>query len=92
MRRVPDTVLMKEWLLRCDSAARFLSAICLVALSGLMGCTVYDYGPGRPPVIVPGVPVAAPPPPPPAVYVPPPQGPAPPHPYVGPTDPQRGSR
>ena len=76
MRLDPDTVLMKEWLLRCGSAARFLSAICLVALSGLIGCTVYDYGPGRPPVIVPGVPVAAPPPPP--VYAPPPPPPPPP--------------
>ena len=73
MRRVPESVLMKEWLLRCGSAARFLSAICLVALGGLMGCTVYDYGPGQPPVIVPGVPVAAPPPPP--VYAPPPPPP-----------------
>ena len=76
MRRVPESVLMKEWLLRCGSAARFLSAICLVALGGLMGCTVYDYGPGRPPVFVPGPPVAAPLPPP--VYAPPPPPPLPP--------------
>jgi len=76
MRLDPDTVLMKEWLLRCGSAARFLSAICLVALGGLMGCTVYDYGPGRPPVFVPGPPVAAPLPPP--VYAPPPPPPPPP--------------
>jgi hypothetical protein len=42
----------------------------VIVLAVFSGCTVYDYGPGRPPVIVPGVPVAAPPPPP--VYAPPP--------------------
>jgi len=48
----------------------------VIVLAALSGCTVYDYGPGRPPVIVPGVPVAAPPPPP--VYAPPPPAPPPP--------------
>lgn len=47
---------------------------------GLGACTYYVQAP------------AAPEPPPPAVYAPPPQGLAPPHGYVGPTDPQRGSR
>ena len=48
----------------------------VLVLAAFAGCTVYDYGPGRPPVIVPGVPVAAPPPPP--VYAPPPPPPPPP--------------
>ena len=52
------------------------SAAYVVVLAAFSGCTVYDYGPGRPPVIVPGVPVAAPPPPP--VYAPPPPPPPPP--------------
>jgi len=47
----------------------------VLVLAAFSGCTVYDYGPGRPPVIVPGVPVAAPPPPP--VYAPPPLPPPP---------------
>jgi len=47
----------------------------VLVLAAFSGCTVYDYGPGRPPVIVPGVPVAAPPPPP--VYAPPPPPPPP---------------
>jgi hypothetical protein len=46
-----------------------------LVLAAFSGCTVYDYGPGRPPVIVPGIPVAAPPPPP--VYAPPPPPPPP---------------
>lgn len=33
----------------------------ILVLAAFAGCTVYDYGPSRPPVIVPGVPVAAPP-------------------------------
>ena len=48
----------------------------IIVLAAFAGCTVYDYGPGRPPVIIPGVPVAAPPPPP--VYAPPPPPPPPP--------------
>jgi len=50
----------------------------ILVLAAFAGCTVYDYGPSRPPVIVPGVPVAAPPPPP--AYAPPP--PPPPLPIV----------
>ncbi len=53
-----------------------VSGTLLIGLTALTGCTVYDYGPGRPPVVVPGVPVAAPPPPP--VYAPPPPPPPPP--------------
>ena len=52
------------------------SGTLLIVLTALTGCTVYDYGPGRPPVVVPGIPVAVPPPPP--VYVPPPPPPPPP--------------
>ncbi len=48
----------------------------VLVLSAFAGCTVYDYGPGQPPVFVPGPPVAAPPPPP--VYAPPPPPPPPP--------------
>ena len=48
----------------------------VLVLAAFAGCTVYDYGPGRPPVIIPGVPVAAPPPPP--VYAPPAPPPPPP--------------
>ena len=48
----------------------------VLVLAAFSGCTVYDYGPGRPPVIIPGVPMAAPPPPP--VYAPPPPPPPPP--------------
>ena len=46
------------------------SAAYVLVLAAFAGCTVYDYGPGRPPVFVPGPPVAAPLPPP--VYAPPP--------------------
>jgi len=53
-----------------------VSVAYVLVLAAFSGCTVYDYGPGRPPVIVPGVPVAAPPPPP--VYAPPPPPPLPP--------------
>jgi len=45
----------------------------VLVLAAFAGCTVYDYGPGRPPVFVPGPPVAAPLPPP--VYAPPPPPP-----------------
>ena len=45
----------------------------VLVLAAFSGCTVYDYGPGRPPVFVPGPPVAAPLPPP--VYAPPPPPP-----------------
>ena len=48
----------------------------VLVLAAFSGCTVYDYGPGRPPVFVPGPPVAAPLPPP--VYAPPPPPPPPP--------------
>ena len=48
----------------------------ILVLAAFTGCTVYDYGPGRPPVFVPGPPVAAPLPPP--VYAPPPPPPLPP--------------
>lgn len=58
---------------------RRLSLLMLVSI-GLGACTYYVQAP------------APPEPPPPAVYAPPPQGLAPPHGYVGPTDPQRGSR
>ena len=53
-----------------------VSGALVIALTALAGCTVYDYGPGRPPVIVPGVPVAPPPPQP--AYAPPPPPPPPP--------------
>ena len=57
------------------------SLFVLLVLGGVLGaCTHYYYPPPPPP------------PPPPAAYSPPPQGLAPPHGYVGPTDPQRGSR
>ncbi len=52
-----------------------VSVVYVLVLAAFTGCTVYDYGPGRPPVIVPGVPVAAPPPPP--VYAPLPPPPPP---------------
>jgi hypothetical protein len=52
-----------------------VSGALVIALTALAGCTVYDYGPGRPPVIVPGVPVAPPPQP---AYAPPPPPPPPP--------------
>ena len=48
----------------------------VLVLAAFAGCTVYDYGPGRPPVFVPGPPVAAPLPP--SVYAPPPPPPLPP--------------
>ena len=53
-----------------------VSGALVIALTALAGCTVYDYGPGRPPVIVPGIPVAPPPPQP--AYAPPPPPPPPP--------------
>ena len=46
-------------------------ALALV-LTALAGCTVYDYGPGRPPAVVPGL---QPPPPPQPAYAPPPPPP-----------------
>ena len=52
------------------------SVVYVLVLAAFSGCTVYDYGPGRPPVFVPGPPVAAPLPPP--VYAPPPPPPPPP--------------
>jgi len=55
-----------------------VSGTLLIVLAALTACTVYDYGPGRPPVVVPGVPVAAPPP----VYAPAPPPPPPPPPIV----------
>lgn len=60
---------------------RLRAVVLFVLLSGALGaCTHYYYPPPPPP------------PPPPAAYSPPPQGLAPPHGYVGPSDPQRGSR
>ena len=72
MCRDPENVLIRASLRQSQAAARLLAAVSVVMLSGLIGCTVYDYGPGRPPVIVPGVPVAPPPQP---AYAPPPPPP-----------------
>jgi hypothetical protein len=69
-------VLMRKWPREGRTAAAVLFAVSGVIVCGLIGCTVYDYGPGQPPVVVPGVPVAVPPPPP--VYSPPPPPPPPP--------------
>jgi hypothetical protein len=52
-----------------------VSGALALALTALAGCTVYDYGPGRPPVVVPGV--LVPPPPPQPAYAPPPPPPPP---------------
>ena len=76
MRTVHVNVLMRGCLHQSRAAVRLLLASSAVMLIGLIGCTVYDYGPGRPPVIVPGV-LVAPPPPQPA-YAPPPPPPPPP--------------
>ena len=73
MRRDSELGVMKDRLRQGRASITLFAAISLVILSGLMGCTVYDYGPGRPPVIVPGVPVAPPPPQP--AYAPPPPPP-----------------
>jgi hypothetical protein len=54
-----------------------VSGVLALALLAVVGCTVYDYGPGRPPVIVPGVPAPPPPVAQPA-YTPPPPPPPPP--------------
>ena len=57
-------------------AARRCSAVLIAAaLTVLSGCTLYDYGPGQPPVVVPGI--VVPPPPQPAAYAPPPPPPPP---------------
>ena len=74
MRRDPEGVRTKASLRQSQAAAYLLAAASVVMLCGLIGCTVYDYGPGRPPVIVPGVPVAPPPQP---AYAPPPPPPPP---------------
>src|SRR5574341_945825 len=57
-----------------------LSAVVIAAiLTALSGCTLYDYGPGQPPAVVPGLVV---PPPPSAVSVPTPLPPPPPPPIT----------
>jgi hypothetical protein len=77
MRKNLVELLMRKWLRREKrGASPLLLAVSVAMLSGLIGCTVYDYGPGRPPVIVPGVPVAPPPAQP--AYAPPPPPPPPP--------------
>lgn len=53
---------------------RLTAVVIATALTALSGCTLYDYGPGQPPVVVPGIVV---PPPPSAVSVPTPPPPPP---------------
>lgn len=79
MRDYGKRVRMRDQLPQGKAALLLLSASLGIMLATLFGCTVYDYGPGRPAVVVPGVPVAAPPPP---FYAPPPPPPPPPPPIV----------
>jgi len=74
MRTVHVNVMMRGCLHQSRAVVRLLLAGSMVILIGLIGCTVYDYGPGHPPVFVPGPPVAAPPVAQPA-YTPPPPSP-----------------
>lgn len=60
---------MSNWLPQGNAALLLCVASLGMMLTTLFGCTVYDYGPGHPPLIMPGVAVVTPPPPP--VYVPP---------------------
>ena len=58
---------------------RFSAVVIAATLTALSGCTLYDYGPGQPPIIVPGIVVS---PPPSAVSVPYPPPPPPPPPIT----------
>jgi hypothetical protein len=60
-------------MLKRSHVAKVSGALAVAAVA-IAGCTVYDYGPGRPPVFVPGPPVAPPPVAQPA-YTPPPPPP-----------------